>query len=709
MAENTLKYTVDVDGQPLKDVIEQIKKMRDELDKATDEKAIETLNKNLKQTEDAVKDVNEAVKDFGLGKKFEDVYGELQPLSSRLGELEDRMYELAFAGKAGTEEFQALRSEAANMRQTIIDVDKQVDLLADNKGFSIFGAGISGIGDSLMRLDFAGAEREATGLAKAATKITFKDALQSVKQLGKTFLTVGKAILTNPLFLIAAVVAAVVAAIVKLMDELGLLEVVFKAIGDAVGFVIQMLKDMLDWLGLTSYAEEDAAARTAAAQEQIAESYAKKRDAVVDSYDHEIRMAKIAGKDTTELERQKQYAIIQTSEAQAEALKAQIISMRAAGTLTAEKAKEIRAAMAELKKGVSEAKQELQAINAQEVADNNAANEKKAADNKAAAEKRKAAAKQEAADRLAAARMIEDAEMQLRKSGIEKERLENEVRYRRLIEDTNANTKLLADEKAALVLSLQEQEFEARKAIEQKYLDESNAAIKLADEERVKTAKETEEKINAQKKAAAEGSAQITKDLFAAEIAARENMQTAMLGIAEGTVQLLGSVAGKSKALQISALAIEKGAAIANVVINAMKEMSGNAAAAALNPLNAATFGAAGAAQLLKSNIFTKIRAGLAIATIASTSISGARSIATSGGGASAGGGGGGAAASGSSTPNVGMGQSQQMQTPQMNLNNGQTQTAQSTNKERVFVVDYMDIQDKGNELQMSQQKVILA
>ena len=55
------------------------------------------------------------------------------------------------------------------------------------------------------------------------------------------------------------------------------------------------------------------------------------------------------------------------------------------------------------------------------------------------------------------------------------------------------------------------------------------------------------------------------------------------------------------------------------------------------------------------------------------------------------------------------MGQSQQMQTQQMNLNNGQTQTAQSTNKERVFVVDYMDIQDKGNELQMSQQKVILA
>lgn len=644
MAENTIKYTIDIDAQPVK-----------------------SLKLELRETVE-----------------------QLQRMD------------------AGSAEFEKMTIKAAELRDKIADTNEQIAVFASGSKYEQASNGLGQVGDALRNLDFGKAQERAASFATVAKSISFGDAIKSVKELGGTFMTLGKAILTNPLFLIAAVVAAVVAAIVKLMDELGLLEVVFKAIGDAVGFVIQMLKDMLDWLGLTSYAEEDKASRTAAAQEKIAESYAKKRNAVVDSYDHEIRMAKIAGKDTTELERQKQYAIIQTSEAQAEALKAQIISMRAAGTLTAEKAKEIRAAMAELKKGVSEAKQEIQAINAQEVADNNAKNEKKAEDNKAAAKAAADRRKQDAADRLAAARMIEDAELKLMQDGIEKERLENEVRYRRLIEDTKANTKLLAEEKAALVLSLEQQEFEARKAIEQKFLDESNAAIKLADEERIKTAKETEEKINAQKKAAAEAASQITKDLFAAEIAARENMQTAMLGIAEGTVQLLGSVAGKSKALQISALAIEKGAAIANVVINAMKEMSGNAAAAALNPLNAATFGAAGAAQLLKSNIFTKIRAGLAIATIASTSISGARSIATGGGGASPGGGGG-AAASGGSTPSVGMGQSQQMQTPQMNLNNGQTQTAQSTNKERVFVVDYMDIQDKGNELQMSQQKVILA
>jgi hypothetical protein len=56
------------------------------------------------------------------------------------------------------------------------------------------------------------------------------------------------------------------------------------------------------------------------------------------------------------------------------------------------------------------------------------------------------------------------------------------------------------------------------------------------------------------------------------------------------------------------------------------------------------------------------------------------------------------------------MGQQQVQQTPQMNLNNGVGQNAGGEGmRERVIVVDYHDIQDKGNELQMSQQRVTLA
>lgn len=43
-----------------------------------------------------------------LSKSFEDVYGEVKPLSSRVGELEDRLYQMAQAGDTASEEFKQL-------------------------------------------------------------------------------------------------------------------------------------------------------------------------------------------------------------------------------------------------------------------------------------------------------------------------------------------------------------------------------------------------------------------------------------------------------------------------------------------------------------------------------------------------------------------------------------------------------------------------
>jgi hypothetical protein len=89
------------------------------------------------------------------------------------------------------------------------------------------------------------------------------------------------------------------------------------------------------------------------------------------------------------------------------------------------------------------------------------------------------------------------------------------------------------------------------------------------------------------------------------------------------------------------------------------------------------------------------------IAKIASAKYGGG---ASGGGGATAPSGGGGGA-----MPSMG-GMQQGPQTPQMNLNNSQEQTAQSNSKrDKVMVVDYHDIQDKGNELQMMNNKVTLA
>ena len=53
----------------------------------------------------------------GLNKTFEEVYGELQPLTTRMGEAEDRLYELALAGDTTSKEYQELLTEC---RSTIV-------------------------------------------------------------------------------------------------------------------------------------------------------------------------------------------------------------------------------------------------------------------------------------------------------------------------------------------------------------------------------------------------------------------------------------------------------------------------------------------------------------------------------------------------------------------------------------------------------------
>jgi len=92
-------------------------------------------------------------------------------------------------------------------------------------------------------------------------------------------------------------------------------------------------------------------------------------------------------------------------------------------------------------------------------------------------------------------------------------------------------------------------------------------------------------------------------------------------------VQILSAFGNKNKGLALAALAIEKGAAIANVIINLQKEMSANAAMAMANPANIVTGGAVGIAQTKTLNTLAKIRAGLRIAAITAAGIQAGKSI----------------------------------------------------------------------------------
>jgi hypothetical protein len=264
------------------------------------------------------------------------------------------------------------------------------------------------------------------------------------------------------------------------------------------------------------------------------------------------------------------------------------------------------------------------------------------------------------------------------------------------------NAMLVGEDDFQAKLDLKQAEYNE----EQRLLKEKLDAEAITQEEYNLRKKMGEEQlaadITAIKKVQADKEAEDVKKLVDWEIAQKTYLKDSVLGIANETVDLLKAVGGKSKGVALAALGMEKGVAIANVIINTMKELSANAATSALNPANAVTFGAAGAAQLLKMNAVSKIRAGLRIATIAATGISGAKSIS-----AGDGGGGGGNDGGGGGTPPISasMGQAQ---TPQINMfqNNQNNQPMSGVNK--VSVVDYTDIQNTGNRVAMLQNAVSL-
>ena len=133
----------------------------------------------------------------------------------------------------------------------------------------------------------------------------------------------------------------------------------------------------------------------------------------------------------------------------------------------------------------------------------------------------------------------------------------------------------------------------------------------------------------------------------------KTRIQQEYIGFLSGLTSVLGAISNKNKEWQKVQLVLEKGAAIASVVVNANRAILAREAAhraiPSLDP-KASAFGfpKPNAAKLLDKGLKTKdiakikVGAGLSIASITAAGISQASSISNSGGGGSSGGGGGG-------------------------------------------------------------------
>ena len=584
----------------IKEAKKDLKELGDEFEKFKQDpiksaklaKEFNTLSDSIDKAEKSVEELNKSGKN--LSATFEQIYGEdLQPMSSRIGELEDRLYELRNAGQQNTQEFQDMAAEAARLRQNIIETDRQVDLLAENKGFGVFGAGISQVGESLLRLDFDGAAQSAKALNANVGNLG-KMGAQAIKGLGSTVVNLGKAfgkmgmaLLANPIFLMAAAVTAIVAAVVALMNELGILQPLLDGIGKVFEFikgiidkVVQALKDFTDWLGITNNAAKKLAEENLEGLTKVIDRTQDVTDSITMRYDEEIKLAQIAGEDTSRLEIEKQEAVTKTDKIKLEAYKRQLKALEVLGTAEQSEIDAIKQAIKETEKAIKQGESNIKVIKAQADADEDKRREDQLRADQEAYKKRLEAQKKFEQDRLNASRQIQDLELALMEEGLIKELTLNNVRYQRLIENTLANENLLEEEKNALIDLLREERTQKEDALVTD-ANEKEKAQELAQHEELMalgaqigeealalTADYGEEELNQE--------AENYKKRIAQEEAyaqAKENLQETLVGSLKGLSDSLTKAgienAGLQKTLALVDIAVNTAKSLSNIIAGA--------------------------------------------------------------------------------------------------------------------------------------------
>lgn len=404
----------------VKELRQEIKNLRGELINATDPKEVARLSENIGELSDKLKDANEKASVFASGSKFEQASNAFSLMKGQIASLD-------FEGAGESASLFANRIKAINPAE--------------------FGTQIKGL-------------------------------ISIVGNLGKAFVTMGLSLMANPIFLIATAIAGIVAIIGVLLNKLGVLKPIlnaigsiFRAIGDAIGWVVQQVKDFLDWLGLTNFAEQEAANKSAEAQEKRADAYEKASKNRISAIDQAIRMEQLDGKNTVDMEIRKQELIRQTARERVKALQARYQAMITSGDYDKEEIKKLKEDLATQREAIKSSTNEIAYILKKDRVDKEKADTE--AKNKAV-ETAKAEAKERAdayrkykEDRQAIEREIQDLIIQGMKDGEEKERAEINAKYQRAIEDVKANEKYLKDERVRVIELLRQEQSNQLNAIDE--------------------------------------------------------------------------------------------------------------------------------------------------------------------------------------------------------------------------------------------------
>jgi hypothetical protein len=277
------------------------------------------IKDNFKKVEKDIDDLNESLKDTAennrdVSKTFEEVYGELKPLTARMGEAEDRLYELAAAGQTTTQEYRDLLQTVGEYRQVQIKTDLAVDGAAQTMtqklgsalngatsafsttqgAMALFGSENEALEESLLKVQAALAIQQGVdGLTTSYKELGGKTGIATKAQAAFNFV-----MNLNPILLIVSGITLAIAALLK-----------FTSLLDPV---IDGLKNFGDAIGLTDYAGEKRAANEKKRYEAELKQIEKIKEQKEKAFNNEqkaierlIAIRSAEGKSTAELTKQK--------------------------------------------------------------------------------------------------------------------------------------------------------------------------------------------------------------------------------------------------------------------------------------------------------------------------------------------------------------------------------------------------------------------
>ena len=542
-------------------------------------------------------------------------------------------------------QMEALAKKAGELTDRIKDANDAVNVFASGSKFEQISNSFDGIKSSLMSLDFEEASEKSKVFASNLGKIgkadisgALKGITGMVKTLGGAFVKLGVQILTNPIFLLAAVIVAIVAGIVVFLNKIGVLQKALDILMIPINAIIDGFKRLTDWLGLTQYAAEENGKKMQAANEKAAESSKKRTEKISSAYDIEIAKAKAAGKDTTNLEIAKSKAINKEAEGRLRSAEKEYAYLqKIASKDNLERRKKLREQMEAEKKILSDGRKDQRLL---QIADD-AEQAQKAKEN---ATKRLEAQKAYAKNRLDAQRTIRDIEIALIENDSEREIATVNEKYKRLIEDVKKNENLTGSEKVRLTALYESQkqaeldksaqlqaEAEAKRQaqITQAITDNQNVQLQkqedFEEQLRLLTMSDTERQLDEiqtryfeliaqaeqygldtielekkradEIKAVQDKIAKDEKDKALAEIELAKQVRDAKISTvgdyANAVTNLATLVTNDQKKLE----KINKASALVQIGIDTAKAISSLVAASQSNALNGLTGGLAGAAQ----------------------------------------------------------------------------------------------------------------